>query len=658
MPKLTHDQLQAWYSNLKTTLFDQVDIDLNRKEDLGNLRIIRINEWNYDSPDTMPSVDSIYPLIPHRPLKPTEESADLMLSYYCYDPPAPDKSNMEEYLQWLTDNISAHPSDEQIQELYDMAADGQLFVYDGSEPHQVQNHNGEITVTDSFTKINKEGRFPMAPQVVSKPRDSGPVYPPQPQEVPAPGEEPRGFFAWFGYIGYRLGIDTEYARYMQRKKAYDTYTEALNTWTNTCKQRLEAWEKEVNEPNRLQRMEQEHEAYNNYIQQVSNYFMLPLTRFSLVVGGISHGLMHLNNDDVTAQFEQEAQFWIDQHRNTPHGALLTVLEDTCTAQEQLQNIWDFTKQMFGPVYQHNADRSAEDIFAQHDVASYAIPASKKVTISRNHAALICLSALADSLVLNTKVVGDDLVTLSAQDRYQKVLDSFLLKGEPGSDYLFPFVTQARQAGFSAMKDYAQSKPETLGAMLGNCIRRQNALPPYRGDSYSLKSFAITAGLLEVLDAHPALLQNCPLNPEELQQARANAAIYRMCEAGLQAKADLLDHALRQKDLSREQLRTAAADLLFMNTMNAQAENGANILPLMGAPAAMQMAKDALMKQGALDNLANLNRKELGKAVATPQTLFAKMGQLNPEAQNQAPAKGIEPQPQISQPEPINPVVHP
>ena len=120
MPKLTHDQLQEWYAQLKTTLFDQVDIDLNSKEDLGSLHIIRINEWNFASPDSMPPVDDIYPLIPHRPLNPGEPSNDPLLTHYCYDPPAPDKSNMEEYLEWMWNNISTEPSDDQIQELYDM----------------------------------------------------------------------------------------------------------------------------------------------------------------------------------------------------------------------------------------------------------------------------------------------------------------------------------------------------------------------------------------------------------------------------------------------------------------------------------------------------------------------------------------------------------
>jgi hypothetical protein len=71
---------------------------------------------------------------------------------------------------------------------------------------------------------------------------------------------------------------------------------------------------------------------------------------------------------------------------------------------------------------------------------------------------------------------------------------------------------------------------------------------------------------------------------------------------------------------------------------------------------MQMAKDALMKQEALDNLVNLNRKELGKAVATPQTLFAKMGKLNPEAQKAPQEKAIE-QSQLNQPQ-HGPAAHP
>jgi hypothetical protein len=70
-----------------------------------------------------------------------------------------------------------------------------------------------------------------------------------------------------------------------------------------------------------------------------------------------------------------------------------------------------------------------------------------------------------------------------------------------------------------------------------------------------------------------------------------------------------------------------------------------------------MAKNILMKQEALDNLVKLDRKELGKAVMTPQTLFAKMGQLNPEAQKAPLEKPIEPQAQMEQPQ-AAPAAHP
>ena len=652
MPKLTHDQLQEWYAQLKTTLFDQVDIDLNSKEDLGSLHIIRINEWNFASPDSMPPVDDIYPLIPHRPLNPGEPSNDPLLTHYCYDPPAPDKSNMEEYLEWMWNNISTEPSDDQIQELYDMAEEGQLFVFDGAEHHQIQNNNGEISVTEQFSKLSKEGQIPKAPLEMKPPKDSPPEYPARPREVPDPGPEPRGFFAWFAYVGHRIGLTTSYSRYVERKDAFNAYTESLSTWANSCAKILSDWEQEANDPNRLERLKQETDAYNQYLSETADFLSNPLARFSIALGGISHRLEMKNDESLLEQSGQEAQFWAQKHRDTPHGAMLNALEDALDLEEHFGDTLAFTSQMFGPVYRNNADRYGDGgVLEKHDnVAPYSVPVSEKIpTISRSHAELICLSALADPVVLGTELEGGPLDNLSAQDRYQKVMDAFLLKSEPGSDYLFPFVANARKAGAEAMQDYAAGNPLKLATMLGACIRRQNDLTSDQVGSYALNSFAITAGLMNVLDAHPDLLKNCGLQPDELQQARANAAIYRMNEAGVTARANLLSHALRQKILDETQLRTAAADLLFMNTMNAQAANGQNIHKLMGNPAGAQMAKNILMKQESLDHLVKLDRKELGKAVMTPQTLFAKMGQLNPEAQKAPQEKAIE-QPQLNQPQ--------
>ena len=115
MPKLRHHQLQEWYAQLKTTLYEQANIDLTRREDIGHVRIFRINEWHYEDPGATHDTDMIYPFIPHRPLRPGENSADPLLSHYYYDPPAPNRSDMEAYHKWLLENLITQPSDELIQ---------------------------------------------------------------------------------------------------------------------------------------------------------------------------------------------------------------------------------------------------------------------------------------------------------------------------------------------------------------------------------------------------------------------------------------------------------------------------------------------------------------------------------------------------------------
>jgi hypothetical protein len=355
----------------------------------------------------------------------------------------------------------------------------------------------------------------------------------------------------------------------------------------------------------------------------------------------------MENEEVLLQQGDINAFWIEQHKNTLQGSLQTGMENAEETLDVLHDVMKCTRQMFGPEYKHNYEKGGNGIFEEHtDVPSYAIPPLPGTQLSSKHASLICLAALADPGILAMDAPGDPLTVLGSQERYQKILDSFLLKGEEGSDPLFPYIREARSAGVQAMQEYAQGNAKPLAEMLSICIYRQNELAAYQGDSYSLKSFSVTAGLLEVLDAHPDLMQHCTLPPEEMQQARANAAILQMNEKGLKAKSELLGHALYQKNLPAETLHDAAKDLLFLNTMNAQIANKQDISALMSKPEAVQMVKDKMVSQDTLNNLSKLDRTELGKATAVPQALFAKMAQLNPNNQKTQQEKAME-APQIS-----------
>ena len=183
--------------------------------------------------------------------------------------------------------------------------------------------------------------------------------------------------------------------------------------------------------------------------------------------------------------------------------------------------------MSAPNYENDMDRIIDEIFTRHAVDAYQKPESDNIPkIDDTQAALICFAALADVTVLGTNIADESIMKMDAQERYQAVLDAFLLKNIAGSDKFFPFVTEARNAGSRAMQDYAQGKPEMLALMIGNCIRRQNRMISDPFGPYAAKSFGITASLLDLLEQHPALMKNCTLTQEELAQAQANTASAR------------------------------------------------------------------------------------------------------------------------------------
>lgn len=644
MANLSHEQLQQWYANLKTILYEQVNVDLTRKEDLGRIRIMRINDLHHEDPNTMPDVDMIYPFIPHRPLRPGEQSADPLLSYYCYDPPAPNKEDREAYHKWLLDSITTTPiTDDLIQELYDMSVEGQLMVLNGSsEPgmHQIQTQNGQITISARHDKA----KFEENPPAVAPPKDELPTLPAKPAEPPHPGQAPKGF--WIR-VGHFFGITTRYTEYVHKKDAYDQYLKDVATWEKVCDERIADWEAkqqdETTYQTRMESLKQQTEAFNQYLQDFSNYFMNPLSRFDVAFRFNMEKLRTKDNEEQTMWQQRVAEdlFWDEQHKSTLLGMLQTAKDEACEAYNGLCDMQEAVTAVFGPKYKQVNPLVLDGIIeSQTGVTPYTVPPMNETKISDRDAAWICLAFLADPTILEQDLAGDRLDGLSEQERYRKIMDALLLKGEEDSSPLFSYVREARAAGANAIKEYALDNPEPLAAILTRCIRRQNELVSHQTTPYALKSYGLTAALLEVLDAHPALMEHCKLSPDELRQARTNATTYHANAAGLQAKAELLGHALHQKNLSQDNLQSAAADLLLMSIINAQVEQKQDILL---TPSQMQQTRQDLMQHESVTQLLKLDRTELGKTTVIPLALFTKMPQLNPEVQK-APDKEAEVQP--------------
>ena len=64
MLRLTSQQLHDWYQKFAAELYEKVQIDVTRKEDLGRIKNYKIVEWDADDP-TYPLTQATYAYMSH-----------------------------------------------------------------------------------------------------------------------------------------------------------------------------------------------------------------------------------------------------------------------------------------------------------------------------------------------------------------------------------------------------------------------------------------------------------------------------------------------------------------------------------------------------------------------------------------------------------------
>ena len=116
---------------------------------------------------------------------------------------------------------------------------------------------------------------------------------------------------------------------------------------------------------------------------------------------------------------------------------------------------------------------------------------------------------------------------------------------------------------------------------------------------------------------------------------------------MSAKADLLGYAIYRNTLSEDERRNAVTNLMFMNTIHQQLQQGQNVTNIMSDKNAIEQAKNLLRQEKAMNDLIRIERTELGKAALNPELLKSKITLLNSDPKSLHPAKNPE-QPQVSQ----------
>ena len=219
MAKYTHEQLVEWYQNFSKILYEEANIDVTKKEDLGRIKNYYILNWDENQP-TGPEVDFHYAFMP--------------CNGHEYVNPAPSFTDFQAYSRWMMDNLDPQMNDERIEQLMEMSKAGTLMVFnpgssDGNMRQVYTDPSGKIIVSLPMMEYMQEGAENIPPELRA-PEIPMAAYEPNPEDygltgMPEKPIEPEnmnpGFWSW---VGYKLGMDTDYARmvrYLEEKGTYN-----------------------------------------------------------------------------------------------------------------------------------------------------------------------------------------------------------------------------------------------------------------------------------------------------------------------------------------------------------------------------------------------------------------------------------------------------
>lgn len=577
MPPIKKDKLEQWYKNFSRILYENVYIDLTRPEDLGRVKNITVVAWKEDTP-IAPAVESRYVFVPHN-----EQG---------YLDAEPSKLEINDHNEWLVNNLTVDASVEKMQELYEMSRAGTLMV---SAPgvgvnfmQQVRtDENGNITLSlpmvryqgENNEKLPEEQRAPKDPVYVEEPnpRDFGAPEPPV-----APVNQNPGFFSW---LGYKLHLNTDYAKLMKYREDYINYSNEMATWLSGGSEEAKQYQEQT-----LKRQE--------FLEYFDSYKKDPLGKANALCTGYSSTLFmggdEMGDDEAEVKIydEQDAEvdemyFLADQHAKLPQGKYQIELN---AVEEKLQYA-DRTRQvlrhMLGADTNLNAlvewgKRGVLDL-GKMNPKKYTLPVDKKLPEAEQNAQkeklkklwrVAGFAALSDPNVVGEPLEAGCTVEESAALHYGKCLYNLVTTGVENCEREAGYIEIARAKANEAMEQYAAGNAEPLAKLIANSVRttnREAAALENADSAHAMNTSYLCGVLLETLENDPALLEKSGLSREELEQTRVNAELGKVMRQGLEGKKMLLENALYKRDLTEQEKMNAGRDVLFSHVVSGEVE---------------------------------------------------------------------------------------
>ena len=580
MAKRSHEELRIWYERFAKELYEKANIDITRIEDIGRIKNYYITNWNVDEPIS-PEGEFQYACIAHKELT--------------YDNPPPAIEDTNGYLNWVMDNLQVPTTDDQIEKLMEMSMAGTLMVFapgamDAGMQQVYTDVDGRIstsaplnTMTDALdADVPDHLRLPRPPAAIppaGEPEDYGlegcPKKPVRPKNMNP------GFFSW---LGYKIGINTAYAKKVRYEEEMKTYDKRFQQWFDA----LDDSDENVTEY-KLDRL-----AREEYVRQTEMFMRDPLAIASAIDNGnraqqtnryFQIEVPDENNMYPTMRLKlKEAELMKAKHAQLPQGQILEKLERIDDYLHWESRSKEAMKLLLGHEARPNdlIEYLNLKVFTRdfYKPEKYALPAlaaqgsteQERIAYAKKFADVAeaaSFAALAHPDVIGANLREGFSKEDSAKLNYSMLLQNVMAGPRENSNEYMVYLEPARQKGRAAMEAYAKGELEPLAELLRTSIRQTNreaaGLQNFNS-SHSLNTLYYIGRMYKLMENDPKLAEAVGLTSEELAETKGNVALHKTLTKGLEAKKLLLEYALYRRNLTPEQLRQAATDVRFASSI--------------------------------------------------------------------------------------------
>ena len=290
------------------------------------------------------------------------------------------------------------------------------------------------------------------------------------------------------------------------------------------------------------------------------------------------GLDTLSNEPVRPDhkmLQAERKYLLNQHARTPReymtkqlDAALDMLDCTARTDRVIRNLlgcapdpsklhqWIRDNVFVPEEYQPKPMALPENPNANADPAEQEVYTKKWLDL----ADIANFAALSDPAVSGNPAFEGFTPEETSALNYTMILCNVITHGRPDSMQYMAFLEPARVKGMEAVHEYHAGNPEPLAKLLAHSIRQTNREAACLFDMTS-KHAVNTCYLIDKM-----------LTESELEEARGNAALYRVAQKAMEGRQKILAYAAQKQNLSPDELKQAGEDVLFADVVtNAMAD---------------------------------------------------------------------------------------